>query len=169
MMAENPSLFKEKVQETLRKHTDAINKHTAKGTYFFDYGNAFTGSFSCGADIMAEHRFFRYPSYVQDIMGPMCFDFGLDLPLGLCSGTRRFTKKQIPLPARYWKKWQNSSIEIQQQMQDNIQWIKAQENKLVVGLKLEFYMQMLSCKIAEAFNQAIAKRNYNSSSWERSS
>src|SRR5699024_9840048 len=76
MMAENPDLFKEKVQESLRRHASAINKHTAKGTYFFDYGNAFLLEASrAGADIMAENGIdFRYPSYVQDIMGPMCFD-----------------------------------------------------------------------------------------------
>ncbi len=78
MMANNPDLFKEKVQETLRRHTNAINKHTAKGTYFFDYGNAFLLEASrAGADVMAENGIdFRYPSYVQDIMGPMCFDYG---------------------------------------------------------------------------------------------
>ena len=79
MMANNPDLFKEKFQETLRKHTAAINKHTAKGTYFFDYGNAFLlESSRAGADVMAENGIdFKYPSYVQDIMGPMCFDYGV--------------------------------------------------------------------------------------------
>ncbi len=78
MMAENPELFKEKVQESLRRQADAINKHTAKGTYFFDYGNAFLLEASrAGADIMAADGInFKYPSYVQDIMGPMCFDYG---------------------------------------------------------------------------------------------
>jgi urocanate hydratase len=81
MMAENPELFKEKVQESLRRHAAAINKHTEKGTYFFDYGNAFLLEASrAGADVMAENpslgREFKYPSYVQDIMGPMCFDYG---------------------------------------------------------------------------------------------
>ena len=81
MMANNPKLFKAKVQETLRRHAKAINKHTTKGTYFFDYGNAFLLEASrAGADIMNENptlgREFRYPSYVQDIMGPMCFDYG---------------------------------------------------------------------------------------------
>ncbi len=79
MMANNPTLFKEKVQESLRRHTAAINKHTAKGTYFFDYGNAFLLEASrAGADVLSEekNREFKYPSYVQDIMGPMCFDYG---------------------------------------------------------------------------------------------
>ena len=81
MMANQPELFKEKVQETLRRHAAAINKHTAKGTYFFDYGNAFLLEASrAGADVMAENPTlgseFKYPSYVQDIMGPMCFDYG---------------------------------------------------------------------------------------------
>jgi urocanate hydratase len=78
MMAEQPELFKEKVQESLRRHAAAINKHTSKGTYFFDYGNAFLLECSrAGADVLAENptlgREFKYPSYVQDIMGPMCF------------------------------------------------------------------------------------------------
>jgi hypothetical protein len=91
-----PSLFKEKVQETLRKHTDANNKHTAKGTYFFDYGNAFFGSFP-RERILWQKMIFRYPSYVQDIMGPMCFDWIWAFPLGLCfRKTRRFTKTE------YW-------------------------------------------------------------------
>src|SRR5690606_6073914 len=78
MMAENPTQFREKVQESLRRHAAAINRHTAKGTYFFDYGNAFLLEASrAGADIMAEDGInFRYPSYVQDILGPMCFDYG---------------------------------------------------------------------------------------------
>jgi len=78
LLSEDPVLFKEKVQISLRRHAEAINKHTAKGTYFFDYGNAFLlESSRAGADIMAENKIdFKYPSYVQDILGPMCFDFG---------------------------------------------------------------------------------------------
>ena len=78
MMAENPELFKEKVQESLRRQVNAINKHSEKGTYFFDYGNAFLLEASrAGADVMSENNIdFKYPSYVQDILGPMCFDFG---------------------------------------------------------------------------------------------
>ena len=77
-MANNPESFKQKVQETLRRHVKAINNHTKKGTYFFDYGNAFLLEASrAGADIIADNGIdFKYPSYVQDIMGPMCFDYG---------------------------------------------------------------------------------------------
>jgi urocanate hydratase len=88
---------------------------------------------------MAENNIdFRYPSYVQDIMGLCVLILVWAFRWVCASGNQRFTKKQILLPARYWKKWQNSSIEIQQQMQD-IQWIKAQENKLAWGLKLILY------------------------------
>jgi urocanate hydratase len=81
MMAEEPEKFKLAVEETLRRHAAAVNKHTAKGMYFFDYGNAFLLEASrAGADVMANQptleREFKYPSYVQDILGPMCFDYG---------------------------------------------------------------------------------------------
>ena len=78
IMAEKPDLFKEKVRESLRKHASAINRHTAKGTYFFDYGNAFLLEASrSGADVMAANEIdFKYQSYIQDILGPMCFDYG---------------------------------------------------------------------------------------------
>jgi len=87
MMANEPELFKEKVQESLRRHAASINKHTEKGTYFFDYGNAFLLEASrAGADIMAENNIdFKYPSYVQDIMGPMCFDYGFGSFRWLCA------------------------------------------------------------------------------------
>ncbi len=98
LMANNPDKFKEEVQKTLRRHADAINKHTAKGTYFFDYGNAFLLEASrAGADVFAEnHIDFKYNSYVQDIMGPMCFDYGFGpFPLGLCfRKSRRFSKNR---------------------------------------------------------------------------
>jgi urocanate hydratase len=164
MMAENPSLFKEKVQETLRKHTNAINKHTAKGTYFFDYGNAFLLEASrAGADIMAENNIdFRYPSYVQDIMGPMCFDYGFGPFRWVCaSGKPEDLQKTDNIACAVLEEMANTApIEIQQQMQDNIQWIKgAQENKLVVGSQARILYADAEgrVKIAEAFNQAIAK------------
>ena len=98
MMAENPVLFKEKVQETIRRHARAINNHTAKGTYFFDYGNAFLLEASrAGADIMAENGIdFRYQSYVQDIMGPMCFDYGFGPFRWVCASgnLKRFRKNR---------------------------------------------------------------------------
>ena len=147
MMADNPKLFKEKVQITLRRHALAINKHTAKGTYFFDYGNAFLLEASrAGADVMAEnHIDFKYNSYVQDIMGPMCFDYGFGPFRWVCaSGDPKDLAKTDKIACEVLEKIkQHSPKEIQQQMTDNIQWIKgAQENKLVVGSKQEFYMQM---------------------------
>nr|WP_315196277.1 urocanate hydratase [uncultured Flavobacterium sp.] len=164
MMANNPDLFKEKVQETLRRHTTAINRHTAKGTYFFDYGNAFLLEASrAGADIMAENNIdFRYPSYVQDIMGPMCFDYGFGPFRWVCtSGKPEDLAKTDAIACQVLEEMAKTApIEIQQQMQDNIQWIKgAQENKLVVGSQARILYADAEgrVKIAEAFNQAIAK------------
>jgi urocanate hydratase len=164
MMANNPDLFKEKVQETLRRHTTAINKHTAKGTYFFDYGNAFLLEASrSGADIMAEnHIDFRYPSYVQDIMGPMCFDYGFGPFRWVCaSGKPEDLQKTDDIACAVLEEMAKTApIEIQQQMQDNIKWIKgAQANKLVVGSQARILYADAEgrVKIAEAFNQAIAK------------
>ncbi|WP_080779637.1 urocanate hydratase [Chryseobacterium phocaeense] len=165
MMAENPDLFKEKVQETLRRHAAAINKHTQKGTYFFDYGNAFLLEASrAGADVMAENpslgREFRYPSYVQDIMGPMCFDYGFGPFRWVCaSGKPEDLQKTDDIACRVLEEMiKNSPEEIQQQMKDNIQWIKgAQENKLVVGSQARILYADAEgrMKIAEAFNNAI--------------
>ena len=164
LMASNPELFKEKVQKTLRRHTDAINKHTTKGTYFFDYGNAFLLEASrAGANIMAEnHIDFKYASYVQDIMGPMCFDFGFGPFRWVCaSGKPEDLEKTDAIACRVLEEMaKNAPEEIQQQMQDNIHWIKgAQENKLVVGSQARILYADAEgrMKIAEAFNQAIAK------------
>ncbi|MBR9845461.1 MAG: urocanate hydratase [Algicola sp.] len=162
MMADNPELFKEKVQETLRRHAAAINKHTAKGTYFFDYGNAFLLEASrAGADIMAENGIdFKYPSYVQDIMGPMCFDYGFGPFRWVCaSGKPEDLAKTDEIACNVLEAIKkNSPEEIQQQMADNIQWIKgAQENKLVVGSQARILYADAEgrMKIAEAFNTAI--------------
>src|SRR5690554_6630712 len=141
MMAEQPELFKEKVQETLRLHAVAINKHTAKGTYFFDYGNAFLLEASrAGADVMNPSptlgREFKYPSYVQDIMGPMCFDYGFGPFRWVCaSNNPEDLQKTDNIACEVLEEMiKTSPEEIQQQMKDNIQWIRgAQENKLVVG------------------------------------
>src|SRR5690606_37567078 len=164
MMANEPKEFKEKVQETLRRHADAINKHTAKGTYFFDYGNAFLLEASrAGADVMAENGIdFKYPSYVQDIMGPMCFDFGFGPFRWVCtSGKPEELQKTAEIACQVLEEMmKDSPKEIQQQMQDNITWIKgAQENKLVVGSQARILYADAEgrMKIAEAFNQAIAK------------
>lgn len=164
VMAKNPELFKQKVQETLRRHTDAINKHTAKGTYFFDYGNAFLLEASrAGAAIMAKNNIdFRYPSYVQDIMGPMCFDYGFGPFRWVCASGKPedLAKTDAIASAVLEEMAKTAPIEIQQQMQDNIKWIKgAQENKLVVGSQARILYADAEgrVKIAEAFNQAIAK------------
>ena len=167
MMAENPTLFKEKVQETLRRHAKAINKHTEKGTYFFDYGNAFLLEASrAGADVMNPNkelgREFKYPSYVQDIMGPMCFDYGFGPFRWVCaSGNSNDLKKTDKIACKVLEKLKEKSPkEIQQQMADNIQWIKgAQKNKLVVGSQARILYADAEgrIEIAKAFNKAIKK------------
>ncbi|APS40748.1 urocanate hydratase [Salegentibacter sp. T436] len=162
MMAEEPEKFKEKVQESLKRQTAAINKHTARGTYFFDYGNAFLLEASrAGADILAENgKDFKYPSYVQDIMGPMCFDYGFGPFRWVCaSGKEEDLDKTDKIATQVLEELKkNSPEEIQQQMADNIQWIKgARENKLVVGSKARILYADAEgrMKIAKAFNDAI--------------
>jgi len=164
MMANNPELFKEKVQESLRRHAAAINKHNAKGTYFFDYGNAFLLEASrAGADVMAENGIdFNYSSYVQDIMGPMCFDYGFGPFRWVCaSGKSEDLEKTDAIACQVLEEMmKNAPIEIQQQMADNIQWIKgAQANKLVVGSQARILYADAEgrVKIAQAFNEAIYK------------
>ncbi|MCA0154342.1 urocanate hydratase [Winogradskyella vincentii] len=167
MMASDPVKFKEKVQEALRRHASAINKHTAKGTYFFDYGNAFLLEASrAGADVLSDGcelgREFKYPSYVQDIMGPMCFDYGFGPFRWVCaSGKPEDLEKTDKIACDVLNKiMQNSPKEIQQQMADNIKWIEgAQENKLVVGSQARILYADAEgrVKIAEAFNEAIKK------------
>jgi len=178
MMATHPEMFKEKVQESLRRQTTAINKHTAKGTYFFDYGNAFLLEASrAGAEIYKDSKGnfcnietlsslgeeterWAYPSYVQDIMGPMCFDYGFGPFRWVCtsanpSDLEKTDKIACDVLEELMK---NSPNEIQQQMADNIQWIKgAQENKLVVGSQARILYADAEgrMKIAEAFNDAI--------------
>jgi urocanate hydratase len=167
LMANNPEKFKEEVQKTLRRHAAAINKHTVKGTYFFDYGNAFLlESSRAGADVMNDHptlgREFKYPSYVQDIMGPMCFDYGFGPFRWVCaSGDPEDLAKTDKIACEVLEEMMKTAPEeIQQQMADNIQWIKgAQENKLVVGSQARILYADAEgrIKIAEAFNQAIAR------------
>ena len=166
MMANQPDLFKEKVQESLRRHADAINKHTARGTYFFDYGNAFLLEASrAGADILDTKnplREFKYPSYVQDIMGPMCFDYGFGPFRWVCAtGTPEDLAKTDTIACEVLEEMMKTSpIEIQQQMADNIQWIKgAQANKLVVGSQARILYADAEgrMKIATAFNKAISE------------
>jgi urocanate hydratase len=163
MMANDPEKFKDFVQESLRRHAAAINKHTAKGTYFFDYGNAFLLEASrAGADVMAENGIdFKYPSYIQDILGPMCFDFGFGPFRWVCaSGKKEDLQRTDEIACQVLEEMMtNSPSEIQQQMADNIQWIKgAQENKLVVGSQARILYADAEgrMRIAEAFNKAIA-------------
>lgn len=163
MMADNPELFKEKVQESLRRHAAAVNKHTAKGTYFFDYGNAFLlESSRAGADVMASnHVDFKYPSYVQDILGPMCFDYGFGpFRWVCCSGKPEDLQKTDNIAREVLEEMAKTApARIQQQMQDNIRWIiGAQQNKLVVGSQARILYADAEgrMKIAEAFNKAIA-------------
>ncbi|RXQ95849.1 urocanate hydratase [Ancylomarina salipaludis] len=163
LIREEPEVFKEKVQATLRRHAAAVNNHTAKGTYFFDYGNAFLLEASrAGADIMAENGIdFRYKSYVQDILGPMCFDYGFGPFRWVCaSGKPEDLDMTDELAMQVLQEIkENSPEEIQLQMQDNITWIKeAKQNKMVVGSQARILYADAEgrSKIAEAFNNAIA-------------
>jgi urocanate hydratase len=164
MMAENPEFFKELVQASLRRQVLAINKHAAKGTYFFDYGNAFLLEASrAGADVMAENNVdFKYPSYVQDILGPMCFDFGFGPFRWVCtSGKPDDLHKTDEIALNVMEKIKETAPEeIQQQMQDNIKWIsEADSNNLVVGSQARILYADAEgrIKIAEAFNEAVGK------------
>jgi urocanate hydratase len=161
MMAEQPELFKEKVYESLRRQTEIINKHVERGTYFFDYGNAFLLEASrAGADIMKADGTFSYPSYVQDIMGPMCFDFGFGPFRWVCtSGKPEDLEISDNIAAEVLETIAlTAPDEIGQQMKDNIHWIReAQKNKLVVGSQARILYADAEgrIKIAEAFNKAI--------------
>lgn len=163
MIRNAPEDFKTKVKESLRRHAAAVNRHTAKGTYFFDYGNAFLlESSRAGADIMAEDQVnFRYPSYVQDILGPMCFDYGFGPFRWVCASGKAkdlATSDQIALDVMK-EIMAEAPEEIQQQMQDNIKWIEdAQQNHLVVGSQARILYADAEgrMKIAKAFNDAIA-------------
>jgi urocanate hydratase len=163
MLREQPELFKEKVQETLRRHASAINKHAAKGTYFFDYGNAFLLEASrAGADVMAANSIdFKYPSYVQDILGPMCFDYGFGPFRWVCtSGKPEDLDKTDTIAAAVLQEiLKTAPAEIQLQLQDNITWIsEAKKNKMVVGSQARILYADAEgrTKIAKAFNDAIA-------------
>jgi urocanate hydratase len=163
MMANEPDKFKEEVYTSLRRHAAAVDRNTAKGTYFFDYGNAFLlESSRAGADIMAENGIdFKYPSYVQDILGPMCFDYGFGPFRWVCaSGDPADLKKTDEITARVLREIQiTAPKEIQQQMADNIKWIEeAGENQMVVGsqARILYADSEGRIKIAEAFNKAVA-------------
>jgi urocanate hydratase len=162
MMSENPEKFRDAVQKSLRRQVVAINRHTSKGTYFFDYGNAFLLEASrAGGDVLKPDGEFRYPSYVQDIMGPMCFDFGFGPFRWVCCSNKlsdlEVTDKiAIETLAELIKK---SPDQIKQQMNDNIHWIKgAAGNKLVVGSQARILYADAEgrMEIAAAFNNAIS-------------
>jgi urocanate hydratase len=170
MMANEPELFNKRVKESLRRHAKTVNDHSARGMYFFDYGNAFLLEASrAGADVASsdemkkglQPREFKYPSYVQDILGPMCFDYGFGpFRWVCCSGKAEDLEKTDRIAQLVLEKLKVSSPnEIQQQMADNIQWIKeAGKNKMVVGsqARILYADAQGRMEIAKAFNDAIA-------------
>ena len=168
MMAHNPSKFKKEVRKTLIRHTNAINQLTNKGMYFFDYGNAFLLEASrANAEITNHTGKFKYPSYVQDIMGPMCFDYGFGPFRWICtSNTSQDLKTTDQIAYKVLKDLLASSPkEIRLQMNDNINWIKdAEKNNLVVGSKARILYANSEgrIKIAKAFNKAIANGTISS-------
>ena len=163
MMAADPYQFRERVQESLRRQVTAINKLTSKGMYFFDYGNAFLlQSQRAGADIVGSDGKFRYPSYVQDIMGPMFFDYGFGPFRWVCtSGDPKDLETTDRIAAEVMEKIRREAPEeIVGQMDDNIHWIKeAGRNRLVVGSQARILYADAEgrAKIAAAFNEAIKK------------
>jgi urocanate hydratase len=163
MISEDPERFRELVRESLRRQVKAINRHCAYGTYFFDYGNAFLLEASrAGAEIMKPGGGFRYPTYVEDIMGPMCFDFGFGPFRWVCCSndpadldtTDRIAAETLEGIMK------ESPQEIRLQLADNIRWIKeAGENRLVVGSQARILYADSEGRtgIARAFNDAIAR------------
>lgn len=164
LMAKNPEKFKKEVQKTLRRHTTAINELAKKGMYFFDYGNAFLLEASrAGANVKGTNKEFKYPSYVQDILGPMCFDYGFGPFRWVCTSANpkdldTTDKIALKVLKSLYKKLPK---EIKQQLNDNIIWINdAKKNKLVVGsqARILYADSEGRIKIAQAFNEAIKKR-----------
>lgn len=176
LMVDDPKSFKGEVQKSLQRQVNAINKHVAMGTYFFDYGNAFlleasragaaiykgkNGSLTSSPSLGEGVGGWAYPSYVQDILGPMCFDYGFGPFRWVCtSGKPEDLGKTDEIASEVMKNIMSSAPEeIQQQMQDNISWIEqAEENQLVVGSQARILYADAEgrIKIAEAFNNAIA-------------
>ena len=164
MMANDPETFKERIQETLKRHVKAVNALVENGMYFFDYGNAFLlESSRAGAEIMTDDGDqFRYPSYVQDIMGPMCFDYGFGPFRWVCASGKPEDLDRTDLIAQEVLEglMKEAAEEIRQQMDDNIRWIKgAKANQLVVGsqARILYADSQGRTEIARAFNKAIAK------------
>ncbi|MBQ8272139.1 MAG: urocanate hydratase [Tidjanibacter sp.] len=163
MMAEEPERFKEAVQESLRRHAAAVNRLAERGMYFFDYGNAFLLEASrAGADVVLPNGKFRYPSYVQDIMGPLFFDYGFGPFRWVCtSGKEEDLDKSDEIAARVLEEIRKEAPEeICGQLDDNIHWIKeAKKNRLVVGssARILYADSEGRIKIASAFNEAIAR------------
>jgi urocanate hydratase len=161
MISANPEKFKEAVRKSLIRQVAAINRHTERGTYFFDYGNAFLLEASrAGADILKSDGEFKYPSYVQDIMGPMCFDYGFGPFRWVCCSNNPIDLELTDkIAARCLEKLvKNSPDQIKQQMNDNIKWIKeAGRNRLVVGSQARILYADAEGRIAiaEAFNKAV--------------
>lgn len=173
MMANDPEKFKNEIQATLKRHAAAINAHAERGMYFFDYGNAFLLEASrAGAEVMAtpgsklynrtiDGLAFAYPSYVQDILGPMCFDYGFGpFRWVCCSGSLDDLEKTDRIAERVLQTLKaNAPEEIQQQLADNIRWIQeAGKNKMVVGSQARILYADAEGRmaIAQAFNDAIA-------------
>ena len=164
MMIKQPESFKEEVQESLRRQVSAINKLTSKGMYFFDYGNAFLlESGRAGAAVLKDDGSFRYPSYVQDIMGPLYFDYGFGPFRWVCASGNSSdldATDQIAMSVLETM-LPDAPVEIQQQMQDNIRWIReAKQNNLVVGSQARILYADCEgrTKIAAAFNKAIREK-----------
>ncbi len=162
MMAEQPERFKDEVYKTLRRHAEAINKQTKRGTYFFDYGNAFLlEAGRAGADVFKEgSEDFKYPSYVQDIMGPLCFDYGFGPFRWVCaSGKSEDLDKTDSIAAEVIEQMlKEAPADIKPQLQDNLHWVKeAKKNKLVVGSQARILYADAEgrMRIAAAFNRAI--------------
>lgn len=161
LMAHNPEEFKKEVQKTLVRHAAAVNKMTANGMYFFDYGNAFLLEASrAGADVVKADGKFKYPSYVQDILGPMCFDYGFGPFRWVCASCdAKDLETTDKIAAEVLEEiYKTAPSEIKQQLEDNICWIKAaQQNKMVVGSQARILYADAEgrVKIAAAFNKAI--------------
>lgn len=161
MMVENPEEFKNQVQKTLVKHINAINSLSEKGMYFWDYGNAFLlESSRAGANVLKLDGSFKYPSYVEDIMGPLCFDYGFGPFRWVCTSNDSNdldTTDKIATEVLE-EMIKNAPEQIKQQLEDNLHWIKsAKENKLVVGSQARILYANTDgrIKIAQAFNKAI--------------